>query len=89
MEMIMSTPFIFSIIGGILVTTIFIYYQNSLSKKNKIKIEKSNIFYSAVFFVSACVIHCLISNYSEHGDISLKNVFKIIPNEMKTGSPPF
>lgn len=87
--MIMSTPYIFSIIGGILATMLLIYYQRRVSEQNNKKIEKSTFFYSAVFFISACLIHSLISGCAESKDIKLKNVFKVMPSEMKTGTPPF
>lgn len=84
--MLMSTSFILSIIGAIFLTMLFIYYQRSVHKE---KYVKTPIFYSSIFFITACLIHSIYTACSESKDMSLKNVFKVNLTEMKTGQPPF
>ncbi len=87
--MIMSTSYIISLIGAICVTMLFIYYQKRIQKDDENKKNKSPFFYSAIFFISACLIHSFMYGLEKKEDLSIKNVFKNGPIEMKTGTPPF
>lgn len=86
MELLTSTSFTLSILSAIFFTIMFIYYQRSVHKE---KYVKTPLFYSAIFFVSACLFHSIFTNFTNTSDMKLKNVFKISPIDMKTGAPPF
>ena len=88
MEAIVSTSFVYAILGGLFVTLAYIYYM----KRKDPSYDRHPMYHAAIYFVLANIIYYFVKGSSELStmpQIKMKSLFVPQVNEMKTGHPNF
>jgi hypothetical protein len=85
MEAIVSTSFIYAILGGIVATLAFIYYEKNSNPEK----QRNSLYYAGMFFIISNLIYHGTSPTSSTNQISMTTPFAPVVCEMKTGNPTF
>tara|TARA_Y100000389_G_scaffold204765_1_gene259481 strand:- start:10266 stop:10523 length:258 start_codon:yes stop_codon:yes gene_type:complete len=85
MEAIVSTSFIYAILGGIVATLAFIFYE----KQNEPEKQRNSLYYAGMFFIISNIIYHGTAPTSVSNQITMSTPFSANVCEMHTGTPNF
>ena len=88
MEAIVSTSFVYAVLGGLFVTLSFIYYMR---RKDPLY-QRHPMYHATIFFVIANIIFYFVKSDNKSDtmpQIKMKSLFTPQVTEMKTGYPNF